>query len=291
MYDVFVFDHREFTFADGAPSGLQNIAFLVAEELTTAPLHLPNFFPINRRHTLENQICIAHDWLERVLKNQPRLWTLERLLVEAILLNRAMHMLMSAESASMLSAPLGVMIQQRLTLIFSVVNQSQWSRIHGMHQLAGVNSEQWKRHIAGADAAAYVLTTLAHRDTARVFLPSPSEDATAGVDLFWFEHPFRIAVSVKCIQGHEVHAWHWMQRELADPVQMDMKRLLRGLYHIQMTPGIDMEPVVVYVGKMVGSPLCAGNFEEAWVDEILGYMHDRRRRGILSLVREPLVIR
>jgi len=282
VYDLFVFDHREFSLIDNRRVFLSDVAFTVAADLAAKALNPSLLKSIDSSSSMEDHVRVADQWLEQILKLQiEEFASLEQCLVEAILLNKATLSLTNLGGIGTFCASLGAMIQQRLTLVFSVVDKNQWSRIQKMYKLHGVDGNQWKRHIAGADAAAYVLMTLANRENARIFLPSILEDVKDGIDLFWLERPFRIAVSVKCVRGSEIQAWHVTQ-ELTQTAQADMNRLLRGL--CQMTQDVEMEPVVVHVGNVNGGPLLRGNFNENWPQELLAQMHHQRRRGLLSLV-------
>ncbi|MBI2473717.1 hypothetical protein HYV70_04150 [Candidatus Uhrbacteria bacterium] len=285
MYDLFVFGHREFSLIDARRIFLSDNAFYVAGDLAASSLNPSILTDINSTSSMKDHVTLAKQWLEKLLKHYPGFSPWEQFLVEAILLNKAALILTNLGYMGSFSASLGAMIQQRMTLVLSVVEKNQWSRIQGMHKLRGVDGDQWKRHITGADAAAYVLTSLANRENARIFLPSIYEDAKDGIDLFWLEHPFRIAVSVKCVRGSEIQAWHATQ-EMTETSRIDMERLLKGLRHIQMFPGVDVEPVVVHVGNINGGSVSTGNFNINWAEELLTQIHAQRRRGLLSLVRE-----
>ena len=87
------------------------------------------------------------------------------------------------------------------------------------------------------------------------------------------------------MRGNDVQAWHATQ-ELTQTAQADIDRLLSGLRHLQMTPGIDVEPVVVHVGNVNGGPLSRADFNENWSQELLDQIHDQRRRKVFFVVRE-----
>lgn|SRR3989338_11718083 len=266
VYDLFISNHTEFVLRSAVISGLSDEVFQIAGNLVADTMDHPKLWTINTRGSIKAYLLLLESWLtDRQFQSFN---SFDSLLIESLLLNRAGKLLTLADETGLIHACIGAMIQKRLTLLLSSVNKSQWARIHGLHKMRGVEKDLWKKHLAGAGASAYVINRLASREHSRIFPATIEEDLTMGIDLFWNESPWRIAISVKCTTGNQIYPVH-VRKDMTEiahsETTLSLLKNVNGLEKKYLEP---FEPVVIYVGNQNGGMLSDTTFTPQW-DETL----------------------
>ena len=218
----------------------------------------------------------------------------DRSLLEVIVLHKwfldVQHL--QCEQGIALRAGIGTMMQRKLTLLLLELNLNQWNRIYKLGRARGLSERQWRINIAGASAAAYTIMALCKRQNATVLLPSAHEDVVHGIDVFWLEGNFSMAVSVKArVDVSRVRAW-WIDSEPKgrnlQGLERERARIARGARNCsneQAREGTPrrFEPILVHVGKERGKPIRLNLCRQrtTWPETLLDQIHAARLRAPL----------
>lgn len=194
MFDQFILDHRELDWQQTAKR--PDLSGLLAHLREHPPASVDP--PIDLLLRVCEDLDLFETFIRQRLKHHvwnPRLDLIEQNLLEFIelhLLQEALEKRMmdkvflheSRAKANRAIKALGVLIQQRLTLLLTELNPEDYPSIYTGIRFEGMNFEEWKASIRGAASVARVLKVLTSSGwKKRIFLATLEEDLSLGTDL------------------------------------------------------------------------------------------------------------